>query len=79
MRYGEKMQGPMGSVAFSNSGLITDDDMHVVYHDGESFKTVANFAKPFDWLENEDESHSVLRNLITGDPRYNFRRDNMTK
>lgn len=79
MRYGEKMQGPMGGVAFSNSGLITDDNMHVVYHDGESFKTVANFVKPFNWLENEDEAHSVLRNLITGDPKYNFRRDNMTK
>lgn len=79
MRYDEKMKGPMGDVAFNNSGLITDDDLHVVYHDGKSFKTIATFEKPFNWLENEDEPHSVLRSLITGDPRYNFRRDNMTK
>lgn len=73
MRYGEKMKGPMGSVAFNNSGLITDDEMHVVQHNGESFKTIATYQKPFNWLENEDESHSVLRSLITGDPKYKFR------
>ena len=73
MRYGEKMKGPMGSVAFNNSGLITDDEMHVVQHNGESFKTIATYQKPFNWLENEDESHSVLRSLITGNPKYKFR------
>ena len=79
MRYGESMKGPMGAIAFNNSGLITDDDMHVVYHDGESFKTIATFKKPFSWLENEDEPHSILRALITGDSRYKFKQENMTK
>ncbi len=79
MRYGEKMTGPMGSVAFNNSGLITDDEMHVVYHDGESFKTIATFEKPFVWLEHEDEPHSILRSLITGDPKYKSKQHNLAK
>jgi len=79
MRYGEKLKGPMGSVAFNNSGLITDDNLHVVYHNGESFKTTATYQKPFDWLGNEDESHSILRSLITGDPRYGIKENNVKK
>ncbi|MFM8607717.1 MAG: ABC transporter substrate-binding protein, partial [Hyphomicrobiales bacterium] len=79
MRYGEKMKGPLGATAFSNSGLITDDEMHVVYHDGLSFKTTATFEKPFDWLEDQDEQHSVLRSLITGDSRNRFRNLNIPR
>lgn len=79
MRYGEKMKGPLGSVAFNNSGLITDNSMHVVSHDGQSFKTVATFEKPFIWLEHEDEPHSVLRALITGDPGFKYGQHNLAR
>jgi branched-chain amino acid transport system substrate-binding protein len=79
MRYEEKLKSPVGSIAFNNSGLITDDDLHVVYHDGESFKTVATYDKPFNWLDNNDEAHSILRSLITGDARYKFKQDNLIK
>lgn len=79
MRYEEKLKSPVGSIAFNNSGLITDDDLHVVYHDGESFKTVATYDKPFNWLDNNDEPHSILRSLITGDARHKFKQDNLIK
>jgi branched-chain amino acid transport system substrate-binding protein len=67
----KKFRSATGNISFDNSGLLTGENLHVVKHDGESFKTVASYSKPFTWVTDGDSySHALLRSLITGAPNY---------
>jgi branched-chain amino acid transport system substrate-binding protein len=67
MRYEVPFEGATGRISFDSTGLITDTETFVIYHDGKNFGTVATYRKPFAWHGSSAPSHSGPPSAITKD------------
>ena len=68
MRYKNKNINSDETIAFDNKGLITDEKINIIMHDGESFKVTTTYSKPFTWDKEEDvNASSMIKSLIAGD------------
>ena len=70
LRYKNKNKSSGDKIAFDNKGLITDENINIIVHDGEGFKVAATYSKPFSWDNDEDiNASSMIKSLIAGDLR----------
>ncbi len=67
MRYEVPFEGATGRISFDSTGLITDTETFIVYHNGKSFGTVAKYQKPFVWHGSSAPSHSGPPSAIVKD------------